>query len=338
MSRESRRLKKLFKSSLITVILPVYNGEKWLAESISSILNQTYLNLELLIINDGSKDKSLEIIEKFSKVDNRINYYSQQNLGLTKSLNKGIKLAKGDWLARIDSDDKARPRRLELQIDYAKKNDLGLVGCQSNIINPEGLFKSHTKIPISHKKLCINLYKQKPVFSHSSVLFKKELAISLGGYRETMQMAQDYDLWLRISEVSKIGAIKYTGILIREHKSRLSTNSKGIEQRLYAHYANISHILRQNFPNSIDPLDTEFYSGIDQFKSFVNEYLLKTGTINFYEKLYLFKNNLSAYNILFKILLIPFYFKNFDLIKRLLLWRIRGDSISYKMANDWIKK
>lgn len=322
---------------MITVLLSVYNGEKWLVQCIESVLEQTYSNFEFLIIDDGSEDKSLEIIKNYSNLDKRIKFISQENIGLTKSLNKGINLAKGEWIARIDADDVALPERLELQINYANKNDLNLVGCQSNIIDSKGNIKYKIRIPIDYKNLYINLKKQKSFFSHSSVLFKKNLVISLGGYRETMKRSQDYDLWLRISEVSKIGALDYVGVLVREHDSRISNQSSGLDQRLHAHYANISYILRTSYPKFTDPLDSKNNFEINRFKEFVYQYLIKTDTIDFYKKLYLFNKKTKKDFLIFRFTKIPFYFKSLKYIKKLLIWKIRGDFISKDAALCWVK-
>ena len=322
---------------MITVLLSVYNGEKWLVECIESILGQTYCDFEFLIIDDGSQDKSLGIIKNYSNSDKRIKFISQENIGLTKSLNKGISLAKGEWIARIDADDVALPERLELQINYANKHNLNLVGCQSNIIDSKGNIKYKTTIPIDYKTLFLNLKKQKPFFSHSSVLFKKNLVISLGGYRETMKRSQDYDLWLRISEVSKIGAVDYVGVLVREHDSRISNSSSGLDQRIHAHYANISHILRTSYPKSTDPLDSKNKFEITRFKEFVNQYLIKTETIDFYKTLNLFNKKTKKDFIIFRFMKIPFYFKNLIYIKKLLIWKLRGDFISKDAAAFWVR-
>ena len=125
---------------MITVLLAVNNGERWLKESISSILNQTYKEFEFLIINDGSDDNSLQIIKDFAQKDKRINYISHENIGLTASLNKGLSIAKGDWIARIDCNDISCPKRLEFQLKYAEKK-FRPSGCQSHQIDAKGRFK-----------------------------------------------------------------------------------------------------------------------------------------------------------------------------------------------------
>ncbi len=322
---------------MVTVLLSVFNGEKWLEDCILSILNQTFKDFEFLIIDDGSNDGSLEIIKNFYNLDKRIRYITQKNIGLTKSLNKGINLAKGEWIARIDADDIALPNRLYLQLKYAKKNNLSLVGCQSQIIDPKGKIKYRVKVPCDHKNLYINLQKQKRFFSHSSALFKKSIVINLGGYREIMEKAQDYDLWLRIAEVSKIGAINYIGILLREHDSRISYISNGLDQRKFAHYANIAHIIRKSFPNYKDPLDYSCNLKIEEFKEFVNNILANTGTLEFYKTLYIYNKKVNKVNFLLRFLSIPYYFNNLQLLKTLFFWKNNGDFVSNKIAKSWIK-
>ena len=319
---------------MITVLLSVFNGEEWLIQCIESILEQTYSDFEFLIIDDGSFDNSLEIIKRYANLDGRIRYINQSNIGLTKSLNKGISLAKGDWIARIDSDDIARPKRLELQLDYALKKKTALVGCQSIIIDSNNSIKRRILVPTEHKKLCFNLQKQKKFFSHSSVLFNKKVILNLGGYRKIMKKSQDYDLWLRVSEIANIGCISYFGNYLRDHKKRISYNSNGIEQRIYAHCANISHILRINYGHKYDPLNNKISDKL--FIKFVSENLESSGTLNFYKKLYKFKNKTNNFPSLTKILLIPIYFNKLDLFGKLLIWIIKGDFISKLIAKKWL--
>ena len=108
--------------------MSVYNGERWLNECIRSVLKQSFLDFEFLIIDDGSTDNSLEIIKKYKKQDQRIKIISQKNIGLTKSLAKGVSLSNGDWIARIDCDDICEKDRFKEQYQYAKKNNFHLVG------------------------------------------------------------------------------------------------------------------------------------------------------------------------------------------------------------------
>ena len=115
---------------LISVVMSVYNGEKYLKRSIDSILNQTFKDFEFIIINDGSTDKSLEIIKSYD--DDRIVLIDQENKGLTKSLNIGIKTASGKYIARQDADDVSLPDRLKKQVDFLEvREDVVLLGCRA---------------------------------------------------------------------------------------------------------------------------------------------------------------------------------------------------------------
>lgn len=153
---------------MITVLLSVFNGEKWLDKSIKSILNQSYKDFEFLIINDGSTDKSSEIIKSYAKKDKRIKYLFHENIGLTKSLNKGLKLANREWIARIDCDDMANYKRLELQLNFVISNNLGLAGSYAKIIDEEGNIKRDGIVPTSHEEIFKNMKNLKKSFCHSS--------------------------------------------------------------------------------------------------------------------------------------------------------------------------
>ena len=127
------------KTPLISVIMAVYNGEKYLRESIKSILKQTCTDFEFVIINDGSYDRTGEILDEFAKVDKRIKVIQQENKGLAQSLNNGIQMARGEFIARMDADDIALPNRLEAQSRAMLKNKrIGLCHSLFGLINDEG--------------------------------------------------------------------------------------------------------------------------------------------------------------------------------------------------------
>ena len=157
----------------ITVLMAVYNGERWLAESIQSVLDQTFTNFEFIIINDGSDDCSLEIINQFAKKDSRIRVYNKKNSGLTDSLNYGIAEARGEWIARIDADDICNLDRLQKQIEHVRINiDLVLVGSGLVIIDENGQQSKVHLYPARHIRLTRRLSRGSPSFAHSSAFFK----------------------------------------------------------------------------------------------------------------------------------------------------------------------
>ena len=121
---------------LVSVLMSVYNGDRYLDEAIDSILSQTYENFEFIIINDGSTDHTKDILSSYSNQDNRIRVFHQKNHGLTFSLNRGLELSRGKYVARMDADDISSPRRLEEQINYLRANpEVGVLGTQMEIIN-----------------------------------------------------------------------------------------------------------------------------------------------------------------------------------------------------------
>ncbi|EPP1664199.1 glycosyltransferase family 2 protein [Proteus mirabilis] len=179
---------------LISVIMPAYNVEEWINESIDSILNQTITNLELIVVDDCSTDNTYNLIKSQAIKDNRIKLFkNEKNSKICKTLNFALKQAKGQYIARIDSDDIAIPDRLEKQLIYLNKKNLDLVGSQMVAIDehnnklscsklPTGFFINKTKYlasPITHIWLC-----------------KKEIYDSLNGYRN-IPYAEDYDFVLR---------------------------------------------------------------------------------------------------------------------------------------------
>jgi glycosyltransferase involved in cell wall biosynthesis len=190
---------------VVSVVLPVYNAQPYLKESIESILNQTFTNFEFIIINDGSTDNSLSIIQTYADIDNRIILISRENKGLVASLNEGIQIAKTELIARMDADDIALPTRLEKQLQYLNDNE-GVIclGSQTIIIDSNSLELTIQAQPTEHDEILKILLKGHCSLTHPSVIYKKERFNKVGGYNIELYPAEDYDLWLRLSEVGTI--------------------------------------------------------------------------------------------------------------------------------------
>lgn len=200
--------------------MSVYNGEKYLAEAIESILNQTYKNFELIIINDGSKDNSVEIIKNYMKQDNRIVLIDRENKGLPYSLNEGISVAKGEYIARMDADDISLPTRFEKQVDYMQKNELDVCGSYIKLFG-DNRKEQVIKNPITNEDIRFSLL----FFSclaHPTVVFKKEVFDKVK-YNVDYKVAQDYQLWCDIANANfKIGNIPEVLLNYREHEAQAS--------------------------------------------------------------------------------------------------------------------
>ncbi len=188
---------------LVTVLMPVYNGEKYLKDAIQSILQQTYTNFELLIINDGSTDTSVAIIKSFT--DPRIRLLENPtNLGFAATLNRGIKESQGIYIARIDADDIAMPLRLQKQVAYLDNHaDVGLIGSAASVIDETDKLNGVTwRSNASSEEIPVILLFHN-YFTHSSVMVRKN-ALPEDGYRNEFRPAEDYDLWIRIAQKWKL--------------------------------------------------------------------------------------------------------------------------------------
>lgn len=204
----------------VSVVIPVFNAEKYLESSIESILNQTEKDIEVIIINDGSTDTSLEILNALQKKDNRIKIISQENKGVIKSLNEAILNSKGDYIARMDADDISFPHRIEKMLDYMEKHNLDLCGSSAVTINERGeeigkITRPETKDEIMRFTILHN------PFIHPSVMFRRSIIEKVGLYKN-FKHAEDYELWTRIVFKYKVANIQEPLLYYRIHENQIT--------------------------------------------------------------------------------------------------------------------
>lgn len=183
---------------LISVIMPVHNSQKYISSAIESILNQTFKKFELIIINDASSDKTLDIIKVFLRKDSRVKLINNDTrLDIAASLNKGISVAESNIIARMDADDISLPQRLELQykIINSSKN-IAVVGANIVILDTDENEIAVRNYPDSSKKLKGCLFKYSP-FAHPVVCFRKNMFEEVGKYNPKYSPTEDLDLWFR---------------------------------------------------------------------------------------------------------------------------------------------
>ena len=199
--------------------------EVYLCEAIESILNQTFTDFEFIIINDGSTDTSLDIIQSYNNP--RIVLINQSNAGLAKALNNGIKIAKGKYIARMDADDIALPLRFEKQVTFLDRNEnCVIVGSNAIVIDRKGEFLFNSKMPTEWEEIKSNLQYHSP-FYHSSVMFRKDVCIKCGGYYEKIkQPAQDLILWNKLSKYGELRNLKDSLIKYRLIPNAISNRDK----------------------------------------------------------------------------------------------------------------
>lgn len=185
----------------VSVLLPVYNGARYVRDAIDSILGQSYRDFEFLIINDGSTDGTREILD--SLVDPRVRVFHKHNEGLGKTLNRGLKLATGEYVARIDADDAAEPERLKRQVEYLESHpDIAVLGTALKVSYSDGTEVIRQR-PLRQEDVLRHIIKVCPV-AHPSVMMRRSVILGLGGYDVShdgslgRSAGMDYHLWVRV--------------------------------------------------------------------------------------------------------------------------------------------
>lgn len=230
---------------LVSVLIPVFNGEKYLSEALDNIRKQTYGNLEIIILNDGSTDGSGAIIDRFVKSEKRAIAVHKKNTGLTDTLNHGLSLASGIWLSRHDQDDVASLTKLERQMETVLGNpSLVLVGSDFSTLTEETGQMRRYHLPTGHNQLVSRLRRVRSFFPHSSALFRLDVARQVEGYAVDALYNEDWDLWLRLSELGKIGSVAESLVTIRKHQTQMTKNSGDVIPQGEAFVSSVLHFLR----------------------------------------------------------------------------------------------
>lgn len=182
----------------ISIVMGMYNAASHLRDCMESMISQTFSDFELIIVDDGSTDQSVKIVESFK--DPRVRLLKQENRGLPSALNKAIALARGEYVARMDADDIAVPERLEAQLSFLRRHpEVDILGTQAIIINENGVSGEMMKKPIATKNVHKYLEYACPLI-HPSYMVKAGVYRSIGGYREELLTAQDFEFLLRATE------------------------------------------------------------------------------------------------------------------------------------------
>lgn len=209
---------------LVSVLIPCYNVEKYVIESVNSIILQTYTNLEIILINDCSTDTTLSKLEELSKIDSRIKLYSNNsNLKLIKTLNKGIELCSGEFIARMDADDISLPTRIEKQVDFLLKNkDYDVVSTMFYAFRDGSNRKDFYRNPTNYEDLQAYLLFKSGI-CHPASMIRKTLFTNIGLKFESEYLhVEDYALWSKAIYCSKIANIDEALLLYRVHPSQVS--------------------------------------------------------------------------------------------------------------------
>jgi glycosyltransferase involved in cell wall biosynthesis len=250
------------KQLTLSVVMSVYNAEKYLDVAIQSILSQTFTDFEFIIINDGSSDNSFNIIKKYQETDQRIVLISRENKGLIFSLNEGVELAKGKYIARMDADDISHINRFEFQLAELEKETADICGCHYFLINKDDKLIDTILVPLDNESLCLYLAFAIP-FAHGSVIIRKQfLTDNCLSYGQCFEYAEDKYLWIQMFQkgaaFTNVNDVLFYYREIQESKSRIES------KEMYLDDKNIKNLFLKN---NLEEVNSAYQSLSSKFET-----------------------------------------------------------------------
>lgn len=240
----------------ISVAMSVYNGERFLRAAIESVLSQSFSDFEFLIVDDGSGDASPAIILEYAERDSRIRPVLRENRGLIVSLNEMVEQARAPLIARMDADDVCMPERFARQVEFLDSHpDYGVVGCWTlDIDENDQRYPLHGRDhPVDHAAFLEAIAHGWPLLCHPAAMMRRHVVREVGGYHAAFRHCEDYDLWLRLASVTKLGNIPERLIRYRHYPQQVSSRHI-TEQQIGAAVSRIAYEARLAGRN--DPTET----------------------------------------------------------------------------------
>lgn len=240
----------------VSVLMSVYNGERYLHKAIDSVLGQTFTDFEFVILDDGSTDGTAAILDSY-RDDRIVRTRNQANIGLTRSLNKGLALARGKYIARHDADDISFPTRLASQVHYLDSHpDVALVSANYERIDAAGRVLGQTSHSFRPELIPWHLLFHNCLGGHSQVMFRLDTVLDLGGYDDGYRYSQDYELWSRLARTHHIHILPQVLLKWRDHEASVSTSQQAAQRDLALKIVNrnLGWILGGEF---VSPQDAE---------------------------------------------------------------------------------
>src|SRR5256714_6243696 len=219
-------------SATVSIIMAVFNAEAFLDAAVQSVLKQRFSDFEFIIIDDGSTDGSNQKLQDFAREDNRVRLIGRANKGLTASLNEGLKLARGEFIARMDADDVAAPDRLKIQVEYLRAHpEVSVLGGSNELIDDAGRMLTTVVPPPDDATLQEHALSGRTPICHPLAMMRREAVEKVGGYDEQFQVAQDLDLWLKLGEVGKLACVSDVLLRYRQHEDSVSEKKQAQQVR-----------------------------------------------------------------------------------------------------------
>jgi glycosyltransferase involved in cell wall biosynthesis len=207
---------------MVSVVMSVFNGQRFLREAVESILQQSLREFEFIIVDDGSTDQSAAILDSYQAEDPRVRVYHKENSGLIESLNQGCRLAQSKYIARMDADDIAHQDRLKWQVAFMDAHpEIGVLGGAVEWIDASGKSLGTHRYPAEDQQIKTTLLEGSALW-HPTVVLRREAFVLAGGYRSVVVDAEDYDLWLRIADRFQLANLEAVVLKYRIHPAQVS--------------------------------------------------------------------------------------------------------------------
>ena len=218
-SREMQADRDGVQVPLVSVHMPVFDTERYLSQAVESILGQTFTDFEFIIINDGSTDGSLAILERYAAQDVRIRLVSRENRGIGPTRNEALSMARGEYFGVMDADDVTMPERFARQVEHLRSTpDCVAVGSRVRLIDPEGAPIREMCSETTHEAIDgAHMAGRGGALAHPASMIRRSVIESLGGYREQCEPAEDYDLFLRLAECGRLANLPEVLLEYRQH-------------------------------------------------------------------------------------------------------------------------
>lgn len=316
-----------------------YNSSAYLDEAISSVLAQTLGDLELILVDDCSTDNTLEIAKRYQMQDDRVLVLSLPvNSGPAIARNAGIRVARGEWLGILDSDDVAMPLRFEEQMKLAE-SDKGsvMIGSNSISIDEQGhVIKKH-KYPPNHQDLVKRLSSTRAFPPHSSMVYRRDVVQDLSGFNPIYVPSEDADLWCRLSEIGKVSSVGKPLVKIRKHAHNMSNSGGGYLQIRFGCTALVCHFLR--IQGCSDPSSNNDETSWQEFIKWVDRRMTEEGI---FEKRQAWANARAAFyateNRLTGALSFASRLLQSGQASALVWEKFFGSSLPKRLAREWMKR
>jgi len=242
-------MKKMFKAPRVSIVIPIYNAEKYVGEAIEGLLNQTYTDFELILVNDCSTDGTLEILKEYQKKDNRIKIIvNEKNLRVSAAANRGIKEARGEYIVKQDSDDWSYPDRIAKQVEYMDAHPEVVLSSGNMEMCDENMnVKNRTHFPTTHAEIMNVLLQFNPMV-HSAMIYRRETFLDVGGYGG-INTSEDYLLTMKMASKGQLGNLE--DVLVKYRVLNTSLTAKDpMDMHLATLYCALDGHLNYKYPIS----------------------------------------------------------------------------------------